>query len=356
MRIAVTLTTIHKPTVLAKLVEVQQHTKHHVDYIVVGDFKTPEGVREYVESFSTENTTAIYVGLDDTYNLLSLQQKIITALQQHIPQNSFARRNYADLYAYGKGYDIIIRIDDDNFPVSNDFFDRHAVVGTSPFVLNIHSHSGWFNICDMLRETRKLRFYPRGHPFDQRWGGGATPSKSLALKIAVNCGLWIGDPDVDAITRLGRPIEATGLRREWPEQITLANGYGQTTWAPINTQNTAFSRDTIPAAFISPYAGRYDDIISGYFLRRIVDHMGEAVSYGRPLTRQNRNPHNLFDDLEKELHGMRIVSPLCEALRGTELKGKTYVGCYQELITAARNWNLLDPRILDGMQIWADLF
>ena len=50
------------------------------------------------------------------------------------------------------------------------------------------------------------------------------------------------------------------------------------TWCPINTQNTSYSREIIPASFVPPNVGRYDDIWSGYILRKITHHLNHYIS------------------------------------------------------------------------------
>jgi len=96
-------------------------------------------------------------------------------------------------------------------------------------------------------------------------------------RAIVNAGLWLDDPDVDAITRLCNDIVTTechsrpafffcnlhcllvlmGRQRYTRDSsYVMANG----TWCPFNSQNTALHRDLIPAYVLSPLIGRMDDI------------------------------------------------------------------------------------------------
>lgn len=77
--------------------------------------------------------------------------------------------------------------------------------------------------------------------------------------------------------------------------------------------------------------GRYDDILPSYVVRRIADHLGHCVRYGPPLLLQERNPHDLLEDLEKERLGLRLVGRVCASLRALELKGKSYAECFEEV-------------------------
>lgn len=356
-RIAVTLTTINKPSLLEDFLGLMQRFGtggDEVDYIVVGDRKTPSGVDSFVQGLNGR-TSSKFLYLD-----IAEQEKRfshLTRLWKHIPVDSFARRNYGDLLAYNEGYDAVIRIDDDNFPTESDFFGGHGVIGKTVEAQAVSDTSGWYNICETLDEKDGIPFYPRGYPYASRWVARQVSAKKVKRRVVVNAGLWLGDPDVDAITRLCKPVDATKFdESRWGKTFLLEKG----TWCPINTQNTAFHRDTIPAAFVSPHAGRYDDIISGFFLRHVVDHMGDAVGYGVPLLNQIRNVHNLWKDLEKETPGATTATEVTEQLRGLKLTGSSYAACYGELVSALRKTVTARPDfygpIFDGMEIWAEHF
>lgn len=356
-KIAVTLTTINMPIVLEKLLAQQvqySHPEFQVDYLIAGDRKTPSEVASYVSSLQKKSTSRIvYLGIKEQ------QEKFghLTDLWNHIPENSFARRNYVDLMAYQEGYDVIIRIDDDNFPTNDDFFGAHGIVGDSRKINVTRSSDGWVNVCTVLNEKENIPFYPRGYPYEKRWFKHEIMTQEKQVKVALNAGLWIGDPDVDAVTRLCKPIDVTGLdSKKYGSTFALDKG----TWCPINTQNTAFSRETIPAAFISPFAGRYDDIYSGYFLRCIMDHLDDSITYGVPLLNQIRNQHNLWKDLQLEWIGNQTADKITQLLRKIEFSNKDYLACFKELITSLRkNINFETEyftKLLDGMSIWSEVF
>jgi hypothetical protein len=108
-------------------------------------------------------------------------------------------------------------------------------------------------------------------------------------RAVVNAGLWLDDPDVDAITRLCNDIVATEYdaacaalcaayrlpaltvlsRYTRDSSYVMANG----TWCPFNSQNTALHRDLIPAYVLSPLIGRMDDIWA-----RCIPHSSSASS------------------------------------------------------------------------------
>ncbi len=355
-KIAVTITTINIPYVIEELILNHERygNQNIVDYIVIGDVKSHPDTKNYIKSIQKEaQSNIIYFGIEEQEREFSKYKD----LWNHIPLNSFSRRNFADLYAYKNQYDLIIRIDDDNFPIKQDFFGPHSVVGDGINIPQIESSSGWFNVCESLIERDGISFYPRGYPYNMRWIKQQSTFKAGKGVLKINAGLWLGDPDVDAITRLCRKVDAIDYKlEEFGETFVLAKH----TWSPINTQNTAFNIDLVPAAFVSPYSGRYDDIFSGYFLRKIMDHMGDLVGYGLPLVTQVRNEHNLWQDLEKEMHGNLTAHLLCDFLKGLKLEKNSYPECMLEIVSLSRTYlTKLDDRfekILDGMEIWARIF
>ncbi len=113
-----------------------------------------------------------------------------------------------------KHFDVVVTIDDDNLLCDTDYLGRHAHVGQHTTVNAVHSESGWWNVCEMLQEARDLPFYHRGHPLEQRWKEDAeyrTISPATG-RVVVNAGLWLDDPDIDALTRLYAPIRVTGRK------------------------------------------------------------------------------------------------------------------------------------------------
>jgi hypothetical protein len=233
------------------------------------------------------------------------------------------------LIAYQRGCDVIITIDDDNYFVpGQDFIGDHCNhVGLTQEIEELSSSSGWLNICDFLEEKRGYEFYARGYPMPHRWLEYPPVIKSARKpkRVMVNAGLWLDDPDVDAITRLCNSISATRYTK------TESFAMGKGTWSPFNSQNTAIHRDVIEAYPLSPVVGRYDDIWISYVVLAIADHLGDACAFGFPLVKQDRNPHNFFVDHDNEKHGLEFTDRFCQWLRAIKLTGKTYGECLPEI-------------------------
>ena len=77
-------------------------------------------------------------------------------------------------------------------------------------------------------------------------------------KIGVVAGLWAGDPDIDAMTRIAiRPAAYS-----WARLVDEGIAVSPAAYAPYNTQNTAFHAELIPLMYVWVGVGRYDDIWS----------------------------------------------------------------------------------------------
>ena len=352
MKIAITLTTINIPYVIEDYIEnIKKFSHNDIEFIIVTDNKTPAEAKDYTEKLSKR------FGVKINYLDLKFQKEYLKrfqAFEKYLPYNSFARRNIADMFAYEEGFDTIIRVDDDNYPTDEDFISFHKNIGKKININVVSSTSGWFNICSELVDKNSIEFYPRGYLYDKRWIESSINVNNKNVKLVLNAGLWLGDPDIDAITRLARPIDAIKYKRSFGDQFAL----DKNTWSPINTQNTAYSREIIPAAFVPPNVGRYDDIWSGYLLRKISDHFDEYVSYGSPLLFQKRNVHNLWDDLNKELNGNIFTKHFIDVIKSIKFKKNSYIECYYELAEFLDS-NISENKkiffgVTEGMKIWAD--
>jgi len=352
VKVAITITTINKPTVIESFLKnIQKYEHQYVDIIVVGDKKTPSGISEYCDSLANQKVCGVkFFDLEFQNRYL----KKFSDLDKYLPYNSFSRRNIGDLFAYDNGYEIIIRIDDDNYPTDEDFIGTHSKVGSKYNKTIVSAQGGWYNVCEELIDLDNIPFYPRGFPYSKRWVSDQISVNSNSVKVVLNAGLWLGDPDVDAVTRLCKPINADKYKRTHGDTFALNNG----TWCPINTQNTSYAREIIPASFVPPNVGRYDDIWCGYLLRKITDHLDHYVTYGSPLLFQKRNFHNLWDDLENEINGNIFTDHLIQTLNSITLKGTSYGDCYYELAekldeTLSENRVVFDG-VIEGMKIWSD--
>ena len=254
-KIAVTLTTINLPIVVEKLVTQIISPGDSLEIVIIGDLKTPPATSEYLKNLQATNLEIAIRYMDVAEQERRFSK--YSTLWKHLPLNSFSRRNYADLYCLAEKIDYVIRIDDDNFPIDDNFVLEHVEALELEECNLIEDSLGWFNICTLLREEKGKEFYPRGFPYPYRGNHSISKNVISKVKIGINAGLWLGDPDVDAITRLALAPKTTGInRKNLKNYISLDKG----TWSPINTQNTSYHGEILQISFVSPHVGRYDDI------------------------------------------------------------------------------------------------
>ena len=366
MNFSVVITTVFHPKILEILARnIQCYSrKKEVEILVVGDLKTPPETKEYVEQFAKCGFNFEYWDVTDQQNWL----RRFPDLENIIPYNSDNRRNIGYLIAYERRRECIIALDDDNYPLEADYFAGHEKVGKRREHLTIRTNTGWYNVCELLKIQDDIRIYPRGYPYANR-----RPSNENYEwfesdgRVIVNAGLWLGDPDVDAVTRLNGPVNVTGLKNE----VVMLD---RSTQCPFNTQNTAFHRDVLPSYYyvVMGYSlgglkiDRYGDIWSSYLSRKIIDRMNDRVAFGTPLAMHKRRSHNLLKDLGQEYWGMILTNRLVELLAQIDLRKDSYGDCYRELANKleekvcvqedlSNEVKLYFQQICKNMRIWVDV-
>ncbi len=325
------ITTINVPTLLegyADNFEKHGHLKD-VSTIIIGDRKTPhEACRKLAQRLKGRGFDVCYVGLEEQEKYMDRFPK----MKPLIPYNSDNRRNIGYLMAVEKGADILVAVDDDNFVSKDDWYDGHRLVGSRGRFRTVACSNGWFNPCGLMDYEPERTIYARGYPYHKRWDHSRQTYTTEEGRVVLNGGLWLNDPDVDSLTRLTEPVRAVRVNEE---RVMLARGV----LSPINTQNTAFHRDIVPAFYFVPVGDpvgglpveRYGDIWAGYFAKKLIDHLDDRITFGLPACDHRRNVHRLLHDLELEFWSVTLSDPLAEYLVKWELKGNNYCDCYLEL-------------------------
>lgn len=246
-----------------------------------------------------------------------------------IPAHSDNRRNVGYLIALSRGADMFVSVDDDNFPVRGDnFVLGHAVCGES-YAGEVTTEPQWFNVMSLLEADPAVPIWPRGFPYHQRHRLESGASEAKEAIIGVNVGLWLGDPDIDAISRIAISPDV----KHASSQVIL-----QGPFTPINTQNTAVLSTLAPTYYYlrqkEPLFGwpvdRFGDIWQGLLTVAITTHLGYAIRAGSPMVRQDRNPHDLLADLRQELPGILVNEWFAEKARNFQFAGSDPADCVAE--------------------------
>lgn len=365
-------TTINEPVFLEGYLEnviEHDHDPNDVSVTVVGDLKTPLSVREFCDDLTDKYGVSIdYLSVDDQRRLI--EEWGVSELDQYLPYNSIQRRNVGYLAAAANGAEIIVSLDDDNLARDGDIAGAFSTVGETHEVLEVTTENDWYNPASMLtyEEEESRDIYHRGFPYSRREPSQTYDFKRTEREVLVRAGLWFDVPDIDVITHLERGPRATALRDEFNDELVAL---GDETYAPVNTQNTAFDADLMPLIHTIPMGhsvkgmeiSRFDDIWLGFFLERILQETGGAVGYGSPISTHDRNTHHLRRELEHEAVGIRLNEIVVDTLASIEIDGEDYGDYYRDLIQQFRaeingeidyDFEAYLDEMLDGMEIWAD--
>ena len=331
MRAAVVCTTIFDPHFLPPLCANLDRYAHKEDTTIwiIPDRKTPPSAAVLAADWQRRGFDVRFVTLGQQEEFLARVPEIAAL----IPYDSDNRRNVGFLLALDQRADLLITIDDDNYPrIQDDFIGQHDIINRTAHTVT-RSDTGWFNLCEMLIVDPPYPIHPRGFPYRLRRAEAPDyHTRDQSYPIGMNVGLWFDDPDVDAITRNFHKFRVTG----WDGNTKcLAPG----TWTPINTQNTALLAELIPAYYYvrmnEPIEGlridRFGDILSGLFCKKVCDHLGYAVQIGAPVCDHRRTPHNLLRDLHQELAGIALLEELTAWLERVQLKGDGAAEAYLSL-------------------------
>lgn len=362
MKITITTTTIHIPTLIEDYIKdiIKYGRQDYVDFVITGDKKSPIEAYEFCKNLQKKYAINIdYMGVEEQDKYMEKYPKF----KNYLPWNCLQRRDVAILKAYDNGADIIILIDDDNFLACEDYVGKTLHLGNMKNFDTVETSNGWYNICEHLEDANGRLFYPRGYAWDKRIKDGSYLWKNENIRSVVNAGFWLGDPDIDAVQRLASPIDVISYNRE--QNFAL----GREIFCPFNSQNTAIHRDVVPAYFLCPDIGRFDDIWASYFLEKICWHLKDYITFGQPLVKQIRNEHDLYVDVRAEEFGTKYTSDFCNWIKEIKLTQKTYRDCAIELATKLKE--VIDTKsfmelpatkraffnqFIDGMKIWTSIF
>ena len=228
--------------------------------------------------------------------------------------------------------DVVVSVDDDNEPMGAYFADlEHSFAGdTERWAAKDH----WFNLGGLGKQAYRYRGLSPRQPISARLSPKGKPSR-----IGVVNGLIYGDPDINATERLERDPHV------WDYEQTAKDGIAvdpRHTWTPINSQNTAWRAELAPLMMVLPGVGRYDDVFGSYIAQKVLAARGERVLFGRPFVRHQRHPHDVLQDIEDELYGMRNTAALIRRLEEIEVRGGTVIEQLESVLAAGPDIVLLD--------------
>lgn len=286
MKIALCTTTIHIPHAL----KLMRRMHGGARFFVAVDEKTPTEARDFVSDIDGAQH---YFHGDGGWKC-----------SRPIGFNTLARRNIAFLEALKWGADVVISWDNDNIPLNMSWFNDFETSMRWPFNgIKLGSYD-WFDPGSLLIPPTRHRGFPHNIPHRKK------ATHVVDAKVGVVAGLVLGDPDIDAVTRMEHRPDIDSVHAFASSGVVVDNR----TWTVFNTQNTAVIRELVPAWFLMSGVGRHDDIYASLIVQRVARERGYHVHFGQPFTYQERNQHNLVTDLRAEIDGMENVEKLANLL------------------------------------------
>lgn len=278
-------------------------------FVVIGDTRSPD-------IFELE-------GAD--YYSVAAQLKRPFAFARMCPTRHYCRKNIGYLEAIRGGAPWIVETDDDNLPRAEFFGPRSRRVRAQKA-----AGCGWVNVYRYFNDSG---VWPRGLPLDRVQTRPPAPGPASEADCPIQQGLADGNPDVDAVYRLVRPLPVSFGRRGTP--VALGPG----AWCPINSQNTTFFPDAYPLLYLPALCTfRMTDIWRGFIAQRVAWANGWSVLFHDATVYQNRNEHDLMRDFEDELPGYLHNAAIARCLdaldlpAGADLVAANVRTCYQALV------------------------
>ena len=243
-----------------------------------------------------------------------------------IPRRTDCIRSYGFLRAYLEGCDYIITMDDDCYPDTPDFIDRHVAV--------LKNHTRWRSTITGLT--------PRGMPNDTING----------KRAGISHGLWTNVPDLAGQTQLITPL---------PYRYEIVDQYIPTgMYFPMSGMNLAFPRWMMPAMWFGLQGKewgveRAGDIWCGLIVKKIADHLGITVHSGYPLVRHDRASDPVKNEIA-ERPALEITEWLWKAVDSVDLRYDNVPDCYGQLSTEIDlPNNLYWNKWREGAWFWREL-
>lgn len=312
--------------------------------VVVADLKSPPES----EFFNGLDNYLPHICL--VYLTVEKQHKLEYSIIQHLPYNSFGRKNIGFIFAIHHGAKIIYDTDDDNEIKDIDLFQFWSSRESTKINSSILKwYSTGANPYHVLGGSH-VNIWPRGFPLDK-----ITQSSAVSLKWAPNArspdnvnkcivqSLADQEPDVDAIFRLTSLHYPVFLSPRTRFTAALLN---DDDFAPYNAQATIFFESAFNNMLLPiTVHGRVSDIWRGYIAQSIKEDKCSLI-FTAPWVTQVRNAHNYMMDFNAEIPLYQQSSALIDFLKNNSFSSQT------EAITAMFEYGLLEETDIHLSQAW----
>jgi hypothetical protein len=243
-----------------------------------------------------------------------------------IPCKHFSRKNIGYLFAILHGAQYIFDFDDDNFikldkdgkpiqilPNGNDptgiILENVNIIMQGGNVFNHHPIMG------ASLDDSWARGFPIEMILNKNTRGQVAYEDDLRIRnhnkeIGVIQFLADGNPDIDALHRLSKPLPMTFPLENAKSVLVPLHAY-----APYNAQATIHTMNAMWAMLLpGTVPGRVSDIWRSYFAQCIFADVGLQVLFSPPKIVQERNDHEYLGDFDAEKDLYRKSGKLVEFL------------------------------------------
>lgn len=257
-----------------------------------------------------------------------------------ISRRDSAIRSFGFLMAYNDGAEQIFTLDDDCSPKTLTFENDRDFV---------HGHMDALYNCSKWTES----------VFGKRTRGIPYKNKGKFEDVWINMGLWLKNPDLDAVQTLAGEEAALWGDEAWKNQPSRIIPHGL--YFPMCGMNLAFKREATPLMYFPlmgegvPYR-RFDDIWCGIIAKKVCDHLNKSIACGQPYIIHER-ASDPFVNLVKEAPGIKQNETFWEIIDAIPLKEKTPAGCMVEIGKSLRlSQDDYLSKLGRAIMIWAGLF
>ncbi len=254
-----------------------------------------------------------------------------------IPRRTDCIRSFGFFKAYMDGCDYVITLDDDCLPLqpAHEFIDEHITC------LNT-TYKRW------KWTTKEIK--SRGVPYFNLG----------SIETVISMGFWQGVTDLDAPSQL-----VYGVRDLEPEILSpVPSG----SYYPMCGMNLAFKVKFVPVMYFllmgkEYQVDRFGDIWCGIITKKIFDHLGLAVTTGKPAVKHIR-ASNVWSNLKKEQGGLELNENFWEQVDKIQFTNSAVdiFSCYREIIEGLKKADLLLEysdyleKLVNAMDIWLNLY
>lgn len=312
-------------------------------------------LREWEVEFSNYPNLKIFIMEDNPTKSFKLESRNITHLCWQdidadlgekswiIPRRTDCVRSYGYYRAWKEGVDILITLDDDCYPMKKEPY----LIKT--YLENFKKQVGseMFNTLEG-RITNYKNFYPRGYGYFIR-----------DKKVSLVHGLWENVPDFDGNTQIENPEVRINV------SDTDVSCVPKNILFPMCGMNVAILREVIPSFYFLLMGkdkeenefgiDRFGDIWSGFFVKKIIDHLDRAVVSGQPIIYHDR-ASNAEVNKKKEAPGLPLNELLWKEVAKINLTANNFKDCYIELAEKLPEFNEYFKKLKRAMKTWASLF